>query len=198
MLATRDDGTQILLNEDGTWIEVQEKISNVGDFDVRKVNWGMNFENVKKTENLEVQDSNPELLAYETTLSGMDMYLIYRFMNNELYNVDYMFLEEHADDGDFIFDFERLKDNLIKKYGKPSKNDRYFTDDLYEDVYEDWGMSLGRGKLSFFTTWNVKNTEISLSLYGDNYDIKFTLSYTGEDYKDILAAEDENQLMDAL
>lgn len=199
MIVHTDDGRKIMLNDDGTWNEVKEQIEQSGDYDVRKVRWGMNQSEVKNTESLQIEDENVDLIAYKTRIAGFEAYLVYDFFKNELTSVRYIFLNEHSDDGDFIYDFEHLKDNLTKKYGKPNKDDRYFSDELYEDTFSEWGMSLGRGKLSFFTQWNVNDTtEILLSLYGDNYHINFSLRYSGLKYKDLLEEESESQLYDDL
>ncbi len=198
MFAITDDGKKVILNDDGTWDEIAEPIVQDNDFDVRKVVWGMTVSEVRKSEALEVLDAESNLLSYKTQIAGFEAFLLYDFLSNELCSVRYMFLHEHSDDGDFINDFDTLKDNLIKKYGKPSQDDRYFTDDLYEDTFGEWGMSLSRGKLSFFTKWNINNTEILLALYGDNYEISFNLSYTGLEYKTLLAQEGESQLFDDL
>lgn len=197
MIAVTEDGKKIILNTDGTWEEYKEVVSSNKVYDVRKVNWGMSRSTVENIETA-ARLKDVDVLAYNVKLAGLDTLLVYDFFQDELSSVRYVFVNQHTDNGDFINDFDKLKDNLSKKYGKSLDDKRYFSDDLYDDTPAEWASALERGKLSFFTNWDNANTKVLLALFGDNYEVRFSLEYRGKDYIDLVNQDDEQQLLDDL
>lgn len=195
MIAITKDGLKVELFENGTWEKLEEKKNPITNNNIRNTYWGMNVTDVEKSEEIVLDKSNPNMLVGETIISGFEAVIAFDFINNELYAIRYIFVNEHSDDSGFVYDFDGLKNKLIKKYGNASKDDRYFTDELYEDTPSEWGMALGRGTLSYFTTWNTSDTEISLSLYGDNFETKFGLTYSSLNHsEEVNSAEEEASL----
>ncbi len=198
MVVIAEDGTKIILNSDGTWEQFKEVVLPNTDFDVRKVNWGMDQSEVKNTETLELVLDDEETVAYKGKLNNQSCLIIYRFHNNVLVSMDYMFEHTYSDNGRFVNDFETLKGSLAKKYGKPSEDNRFFHSETYDDIISDWGMAISTGELSFFTTWISNQTKILLALYGDNYDVSFILSYSGLEYESAVEADSEQSFLDDL
>lgn len=199
MIATTEKGIKVKLNDDGTWEKIEELPEKViVNYNVRKTYWGMNYLEVLNSETIDLDGSNDNMLFGKTTLNGLDALIAFDFINNELYDVRYIFINEHAIKSNFINDYENLRTNLNKKYGKEFENHRFFTDDLYEDTPSEWDMALGRGTLSYFSTWKTADTEINLSLYGDNYEIKFNITYLSSKHKDIVNKNNEKSLLDEL
>lgn len=198
MVVVTEDGKRITLNSDGTWEEFKEVVISDTDFNVRKVNWGMSQEEVKKTEILELFIEDEATVAYKGKLNNNPCLIVYRFHNQVLVSMDYIFEHTYSDDARFVNDFEDLKDSLTKKYGQPSQNDRYFTSETYDDNISDWGMALSTGELSFFTRWITNKTKILLALYGDNYEVSFILSYISLEHEDIVEEDDEQNFLDDL
>ena len=198
MLATTENGLRVKLNDNGTWEEIKVKEETLDDYSVRKVIWGMGHQQVINSEDIILDTENSDMYIGELTISGLASLLAYDFINEELYSVRYIFINEHSDDGDFVHDFNTLQNNLIKKYGKADEENRYFTDELYDDIPAEWGMALGRNKLTYFTTWKTKDTEITLALYGDNGEIKFNLSYSSIKHKHNVEQYNENTVLDDL
>ena len=198
MIVVTEDGKKIILNTDGTWEEYKEVSLSNTEFDVRKVNWGMNQAQIRETETLELIIDEADTVAYEGKLNNNACLIVYRFYNNKLSSMDYIFKHTYSDDARFVNDFETLKDSLIKKYGKPLESNRHFFSETYEDSYTDWGMALSTGELSFFTTWIVNQTKIMLALYGDNYEVSFILSYSGTEYEGSIQETNEQNLLNDL
>lgn len=199
MIATTETGMKVKLNENGTWQKVVETTeTDNNNYNVRKTYWGMNYLDVLNSETIELDKSNNDILFGTTTLNGLEALIAFDFINNELYDVRYVFINEHAIKSNFISDFENLRTNLNKKYGKEFENHRFFTDDLYDDVPSEWEMALGRGTLSYFTIWKTPDTEISLSLYGDNHEIKFNITYMSLKHKELVQKTREESLLDEL
>lgn len=198
MIVVTEDGQRIKLNTDGTWEEIKEQVISNRDFDVRKVNWGMNQTEVKNTESLELIHDDEDTVGYEGRLNNKPCLIVYRFHSNELYSMDYIFQHTYSDDAKFVNDFETFKESLTTKYGMPKEDNRHFFSDTYEDTYSDWGIALSTGELSFFTTWIVDKTKIILGLYGDNYQTSFILSYIGIEYEAKVEESDKQDLLDEL
>ena len=198
MVVIAEDGTKIILNSDGTWEKAKEYTTPVGEYNLRQVSWGMSLDTVLKQETLDAIHNTEDLLVYQVQLAGNSADLYYMFIQNKLARAKYLFTHGHSDEVKFIYDFESIKENLTKKYGTPAKDDRFFHDDLYDDVPAEWGMAMGRGNLSFYTTWLINNTEITLALYGDNHEINFVIEYLGTEYSEMLDEKSEQNLMDDL
>lgn len=199
MIAITENGIKVKLNDNGTWEKVVELTETDSiNYNVRKTYWGMNYLDVLNSETIVLDQSNENMLFGTTTLNGLEALIAFDFINNELYDVRYIFINEHAIKSSFINDYETLRTNLNKKYGKESENHRFFTDDLYEDIPSEWEMALGRGTLSYFSIWKTTDTEISLSLYGDNHEIKFNITYLSLKHKDLVKKSQEESLLDEL
>ncbi|MDQ1339201.1 MAG: hypothetical protein QG567_352 [Campylobacterota bacterium] len=176
----------------------QLKSSDLQELTFRQTKWGMSKNQVKQSENLEIILDENDLLAYEGKVAGFPSYIVYNFINDELATGSYQLIHEHVKKSDFIYDFENIKNNLIKKYGQPSKDNRYFTDDVFEDKPAEWSQSLERGGLSFFTNWIFGETELMLSLCGENYKINLGISYSSTEYKNRLILQNDEKLLDDL
>lgn len=198
MIVITEDGTKIMLNSDGTWEKVKEYVSSETEYALRQASWGMSMDTVLEQEKEDTVHSADDFLVYQVQLAGNSADLYYTFIQNKLARAKYVFTHGHSDEVKFIYDFESIKENLTKKYGNPAEDDRFFSDDLYDDVPAEWAMAMGRGNLSFYTTWRINNTEITLALYGDNHEIKFVIEYSGTEYTEMFNEKNEQSLMDDL
>lgn len=146
--------------------------------DFRKATWGMSLSQVKSTETNEVVKETSELVAYKTTLAGFEAYAIYIFAGNKLTRGKYLITENHSNKNDYISDYNSLNELLKKKYGEPTENQTYWKNDLYKDDYSDWGFAVSLGHLLYYSTYKNSNTEITIMLSGDNYEIENVIEYT--------------------
>lgn len=184
--AITETGKNVLLYPNGKWefdtlILINDSLKKEINF--RKTKWGMTKSAVIKSETAEKVKSEKEytdMLAYNTTVSGLDSYLVYFFVNNKLWKSRYAFNEEHTNKNDYISDFDKIKDVLIKVYGTPKKDNIFWGNDLYKDDYSEWGLAISLGHLSYFTIWETKTTKIVLFLNGDNYKIESGVEYSSK------------------
>lgn len=175
-------------------------------YDFRNTKWGMTKIEVKQSEGKrEVQDENGKSLIYVDTIANQTFGVIYNFVNNKLYSAGYMSLERHTNENLYIKDYEKMKELLINKYGKPS--DRWWNtnkeydemvwfDDLYKNKPNEWGFAVSIGDLVYQNCWNTNEVGIVLSLKGDNYEISFGVVYYNKElYKEFLESKkDEDKL----
>lgn len=110
----------------------------------------------------------------------------------------YLFSERHTNQNDYISDYKTLKKSLTKKYGKPKSSKSYWLNDLYKDNYQQWGMAVSKGDLTYYTHFKTDDTEIVLALSGDNYKIDLRIEYQSIKLGKLEHAEKEKKNQDKL
>lgn len=152
--------------------------------DFRNVKWGMTREEVKVREDAELIADIDEGLMYSTELTTLDMFLCYYFDNEgRLYQAIYGPNYEHSNDNLYITDYEGLKENLSKMYGKPDNDRDIWVNSLFQGDPEYYGLAISTGDYTRIAQWKTGKTEINLVLSGDNYEVLLNLGYTSTDYK---------------
>ena len=155
----------------------------------RSTEWGMNKETIKNLEKTEMVEDSGKGLVYKGEIAGLDCHIVYFFSNNQLYQAGYILAEKHSNDNEHIRDFEKLKDLLTKKYDDPDIDKIHWKNPLFKDEKSSWGMAISIGQLVYLCQWRTENTEITLSLTGDNYNINHVLIY-----RDIALSEKQDQI----
>jgi len=152
----------------------QQVSSGSEKYDFRKTNWGMSKEQVKATENKKPNLEEDNVLAYKVKINGDDYFCAYSFLKDKLHNAGYAIAEKHTNRNLYIDDYKKLKELLIKQYGRP------LTDRTTWDRSE-WGFAVSLGHLSYGATWETSATYITLGLNGDNYKINLLLAYDSKE-----------------
>tara|TARA_B100000212_G_C27374187_1_gene533943 strand:- start:2026 stop:2697 length:672 start_codon:yes stop_codon:yes gene_type:complete len=198
--AKTEGGLSVLLHADGTWTVVEKKPEpkEAIDYDFRKSRWGDSRSEVIASEGAEPLVSQEGLIGYQTRVAGLDMLAAYIFVGDQLVRARYVITEKHANETDFISDYNNLKELLSNKYGVPDEDENIWKNDLFKDSYEDWGMALQVGHLVYYSHWTHQRTEIKLVLNGDNYEIDFLLEYSSNDLGKLEAEQRNAKTMDAL
>lgn len=172
---------------------VEQDTFHIKDF--RETSWGMNMNQVRKHETSIFVSTEPNLLVYETTLNGLKANVIYQFVDNKLARTGYMIKEIHSNRNNYIDDYDKIKNLLIKKYGTPTVDKTNWYNDLYRDTPQDYGMAVSIGHLKYISSWKTSRSEIINGLYGENYDIHHIIFYTSEEYGKSLDAETEKRAL---
>lgn len=172
------EGEEIKEKEDITLKQSKQQ------YDFRKANWRMSKEQVKATE-----DKRPDLeedtkLLYKVKIGEDNFLCVYSFLKDKFYRSTYLFNETHTNKNDYIDDYERLKNILIKKYGKPTTDRAVWKNNLYKDDKQDLGTAISIGHLEYRTLWmklvDRDIIEITLLLTGDNYKISLGILYKND------------------
>jgi len=167
------------------------------DYDFRKTKWGMSIADVKSSEPLEVAKEDKNLLGYKTKVINKDVFIVYFFVDNQLVRARYVLAESHTNKNDFITDYNDFKNILIKKYGKPKKDETFWKKDLYKDDYSNRGMAISLGHLVYFSSWETQDTEINNVLMGENFDISCIVEYISKKLEEIEKKAKEKKALDA-
>lgn len=174
-------------------IRNNKALSNFSTSGFRTSDWGTSISGVKTNEKLEVVDESKTFLAYETTISGIEMIVGYLFTENKLTTGRYLATEEHSNKNDYINDYNTLKDLLVKKYGKPKKDKKIWKNDLYQDDYSQWGFAVSLGHLLYYSTWETEKSEITVMLSGENYKTQLMIEYESVELKEFKEKANEKK-----
>ena len=160
------------------------------NYDFRKATWGMKKEQVIASDNskpLHVGPTNTfDIALYEGSVAGLKTEYGYTFVDDILVIGGYTFKEKHSNKNKHIDDFRKLKEILERKYGKHVKFDSVWSNDLYRNNTENYGLAISIGHLALSTKWETDRTIILLILNGDNYDLNLNLFYTSKAHLDLI------------
>lgn len=161
--------------------------------DFRNVAWGMSRTEVKRRETGRPIDDQPDVVVYEKEVAGLESHLGYVFVDNKLTSGGYVFKHKHINNNLYLDDYARLKDLLVKKYGKPSLDDTVWSNSVFKDDPDRWGLALSTGHMRRFAIWDNPREEIRLSISGDNARISMVLNYESEEHGHLLDQQLESE-----
>lgn len=145
--------------------------------DFRKSKWGDSKAQVKSYETTAPVLEEDNMLMFAGKLSGIDVTIVYLFVNDQLVRAKYLFDAEHTNKNDYLIDYNTLRDLLITKYGEPGSSDVLWRNKLYQDSPEEYGTAISVGHLIYYCTWDLLNTEINMVLQGENFKISHQIEY---------------------
>ncbi|TFD05524.1 hypothetical protein [Cryobacterium sp. TMT1-66-1] len=186
MLVTAENGSTFILRNDGTWtsVEASENRQFSAELGFRKVPWGSSKSTIRASEEQPWTDS-ANMLAFDTSIGGMPSRALFILIDDQLVRSKYLITETYANDNKYLVSCSALKALLIKKYGTPDKDNEFWSDDLYQDDPDQWGMAVGRGDLKKYTIWETHETTVLLALTGENYDITLQVEYSARAFSDL-------------
>jgi len=115
-----------------------------------------------------------EFLSYHRDILGKKCLLAYVLDDEKLVAVRLHLLEKYADKDRYVADYNKIRDFLIEKVGKPRSNNVDWREDrALADRNEGWGTALSTGCLRLTAEWVSQGTGLRLSLTGDNNEILF-------------------------
>ena len=194
--AISSSGKRVLLNDNGTWSIVKE--TNFGTKDFRNCKWGMTKNDVLKAEKLKASDlsyNEAQGMGSASSIASLSCQVLYIFAHDKLVRSKYYITESHSNNNLFVEqDYPKLKELLIKKYGPPVKEDTLWSNDLYKDSPQEWGMALVVGHLSFYCSWETEKTAIVLYLSGDNFKVNFGIEYSSKEWGGLEQQQTEDEI----
>lgn len=154
----------------------------------RQVFWGVNKEHVLKLEgkpsSQEFMDGL-EIIGYQQKVAGMKCKIEYIFKEDKLIRAKYVFLEQHKYKNQYIADYKKAKDFIIKNIELSSVDNINWLNSLYKEDYSKWGLAISLGHLEYVSLWSTPETDIMLKLYGENNKILIEVEYSGNKFKDV-------------
>lgn len=158
--------------------EEVSKDNGSGKYIFRKVNFNMSQAEVMKSEDMEPMYISDETVVYDTTIAGLDCYLLYYFVNNKLVGAIVDNQEKHTSDERYIDDYNSMKERLTSKYGQPSSdNEKWDTNDHKSYYADKKGKAVAYEFLTLTTIYDTDDMKIIMTLKGDNYNISHSIGY---------------------
>lgn len=115
-----------------------------------------------------------EFLNYHRDVLGKKCLLAYVLDDEKLVAVRIHLLEKYADKDRYVADYNKIRDFLIEKVGKPRSNNVDWREDrAFADRNEGWGTALSTGCLRLNADWVFQGTGLRLSLTGENNEVLF-------------------------
>jgi hypothetical protein len=154
----------------------------------RNTRWGMNKTQVVRIEGSPNQRENSggmDIIQYPQKVLNMDCMIGYVFAYNKLAKAKYSFLANYEDKNQYIRSYDKIRDILIQKYGKPEAEKVLWQDKQYQADRSKWGLALSQGHLEFNSLWKDSETEIQLRVYGGRNRIFLVALYSGLEYMDL-------------
>jgi len=156
------------------------------DYDLRKIQWGMTIEGVRKNEEatLSGQHKTESLIYKNIEVVNYDADLIYDFNENgKLYKATYLFIHEYEDSLKlfYIDDFMNLKSILTEKYGEPEYYNEIGLEEKYHEDTEKTNSLLIEGSITLRARWETDRTDIFLELSSYDGDIYLYIDYFSKD-----------------
>lgn len=156
------------------------------DYDLRKIQWGMTIEGVRKNEEatLSGQHKTESLIYKNIEVVNYDADLIYDFNENgKLYKATYLFTHEYEDRLKlfYIDDFMNLKSILTEKYGEPEYYNEIGLEEKYHEDTEKTNSLLIEGNITLRARWETDRTDIFLELSSYDGDIYLYIDYFSKD-----------------
>lgn len=194
MKAVTESGLAVHLNEDGTWTPTK----SVGTQSVegfRKVPWGCSPSEVKESESSAPRHTEEGYIDFEVRLGRFTCLAVYIFVGDQLVRGKYLLMEEYQNLTNHINDFDELKASVLKKYGPPTNDQVFWSNDLYQDDYSEWGMAVSCGHLSKFANWETAQSKINVALYGENFNVTVFVEYSGKAFESLESSVKEAELL---
>jgi len=135
----------------------------------------MSIEEVRNAEVIPlVWEEELDFLIGEVTVFDMTAMLAYHFEDQQLDHALYFFSEVHEELNLYVDDYNRVKENLISELGAIEVEYDQWSQDLYRDQKENWGLAVKKGHLTYTATWEAEKTAVALSLSGEDNEICLT------------------------
>lgn len=143
--------------------------------DFRTANWGDSKALVKQKEKKKLLIERENDIMYEDSMLGFSTYVVYYFnQDGKLYQGLYSFDVSHISPDLYFDDYDKIKQNIAKKYGIGTDKDSW-KDDLFKDSP---GTALTMGYYRKACTWTTEKSTLILGLSGDNLKVGLMLIYT--------------------
>lgn len=159
-------------------------------YDFRKTRWGMSRPEVKSSEDADyvgagtigIDDEKYDTsLVYEDKIGGLDVTILYIFTNEKLSQGIYQFKSRYSDPNTYLVNFNKMVEAYKKKYGAPWEVKEEWKDEKYKNDPDKLGQALTEGHISYSTTWQTLETEITVGL-NKGEDISLYVYYLSKHY----------------
>ncbi len=168
-------------------ISSDDEVAQPGDLDFNggyqpTLDWGAAKDKIISLEGKpsgEEKFNGLEVIRYKRSIMARNCLVEYVFNDNRLVATRYNFLDKYTDKNRYIEDYLKIKNNLISKIGTPRADTVTWQDPTYKSNNAYWGKALGMGHVEYHTKWELSDTEMRLTLTGNNNQVSLGTEYKG-------------------
>ena len=160
-----------------------------------EMKWGLSKKQILEMEGkpaYQQRSKGLDIMIYEQKVINLDCSIEYIFALNKLSQTRFRFQNSHLDKNGYLQDYQKIKEALIQRFGRPLEEGLKWLDSAYKDNFSAWGEAISQGHLKLNSRWLTPQTEIIACLDGGNEEIALTVEYSGLEFRELAkkAAED--------
>jgi hypothetical protein len=192
-----DSAVELLFNPLKTVTIMEESESLRVNYAPRKfdeMKWGVGKKQILEMEgkpSAQRKTKGLDIMDYQQKLINLDCSIEYIFAANKLSRMRFLFTTEYLDRNAYLEDYQKIKDALIQKFGRPLEEAMDWRDTTFKDDFESWGEAVSLGHLELSSRWQTPQTEILAVLSGKNEEILLTVQYSGLQLKELARKSEE-------
>jgi len=159
-----------------------------------EMQWGLSKKRVVELEGKPVDQRKVkglEVMRYQQRVINLDCAIDYFFAANKLSRTRFSFTGDYLDKNAYLQDYQKIKNVLVQKFGRPLEEAMKWRDNSYKDDFSAWGEAVSQGHLELNSRWLTSHTEITASLSGAEDEILLTVEYTGLQLKELAKKSEE-------
>lgn len=160
-----------------------------------EMKWGMTKKQVLEMEgkpSLQRKAAGLDIMIYHQKVINMDCAIEYIFAANKLSRTLFHFQNHYEDKNASLEDYQKVKQALIQRFGRPVEEKMEWLDPSYKDDFSMWGEAVSSGLLELKSRWLTPQTEILARLAGAENEIELTVEYTGLELRELAKKATQN------
>jgi hypothetical protein len=174
--------------------ESESRQANYAPRNFEEMKWGLSKKEVLEMEgkpSAQQKVKGLDIMLYEQKVINMDCLIEYIFAANKLSRTKFSFSGDYLDKNDYLADYQKIKEALIQKFGKPVEENMNWRDSSLKDDFSSWGEAVSLGHLELNSRWQTPHTEIMASLSGNSDAVALTVEYTGLELRELARKSQE-------
>ncbi len=156
--------------------------------------WGLSKKQIVEMEGRPLSQKRAkglDVMTYEQKLINLDCSIDYIFAANKLSRTRFSFTTEYLDKNVYLQDYQKIKDALVQKFGRPLEESMDWRDTTFKEDFEAWGEAVSLGHVQLNSRWLTPKTEIVARLGGMEEAISLTVEYEGLSLKELARKNEE-------
>jgi len=159
-----------------------------------EMQWGLSKKEVVELEGKPADQRKVkglDVMRYQQRVINLDCAIDYFFAANKLSRTRFSFAGDYLDKNAYLQDYQKIKDALVQKFGRPLEEAMKWRDNSYKDDFSAWGEAVSLGHLEMSSRWLTSQTEITANLSGEEDEILLTVEYAGLRLKELAMRSEE-------
>jgi hypothetical protein len=172
-------------------------VSYAQNSDFRGFKWGTALGEVETAEKAPLEQKvKDDVLKYRSQLAGADCEVYYTFNDNDkLISGRYLFTKEYPNPELYLNDYNKFKDLLLQKYGKPYKEVQNWSNPTVQREELTKGQAIVDGHLTLTDLWVTDRSIIKVSIVQGVNHPEIEIDYVSKTWNEM---ESQGQLHKAL